>query len=35
MAVHSLSEWLTYSIEKNGKVQDMKCTVCAKYEEQI
>lgn len=26
---------LTYSIDKNGKVQDMKCTVCAKYEEQI
>ena len=35
MAVYSLSEWLTYSIHINGKVQDMKCTVCAKYEEQI
>ena len=35
MAVHSLSEWLTYSIDKNDKVQDMKCTVCAKYEEHI
>ena len=35
MAVHSLSDWLTYSIDKNGKVQDMKRTVCAKYEEQI
>ena len=35
MVVHFLSEWLTYSIDKSGKVQDMKCTVCAKYEEQI
>ena len=31
MAVHYLSEWLTYSIDKNGKVQGMKCTVCAKF----
>ena len=31
MAVHSLSEWLTYSIDKNGKVQGMECTVCAKF----
>ena len=35
MAIYSLSEWLTYSIHINGKVQDMKCTVCTKYEEQI
>ena len=35
MAVHPLSEWLTYSIDNNGKVQDMKWTVCVKYEEQI
>ena len=35
MAVHSLSEWLTYTIGKNGKVQGMKCIVCTKYEEQV
>ena len=35
MAVHPLSEWLTYSIDNNGKVQDKKWTVRVKYEEQI
>ena len=29
MAVHSLSEWITYRIDKNGKLHDMKHTVCA------
>ena len=35
MAIHSVSEWLTYNIDKNGKINDMKCTVCTDYEKEF
>ena len=35
MAIHSVSEWLMYNIDKNGKINDMKCTVCTDYEKEL
>ena len=35
MAIHSVSEWLTYNIDKNDKINDMKCTLCTDYEKEL
>ena len=35
LAIHSVAEWLTYDTDKDGKVKDMKCKFCTKYEEEI
>ena len=35
LASHSVSEWLTYDIDKDGKVKDMKCKFCITYENDI
>ena len=35
LASHSISEWLTYDIDKDGKVKDMKCKFCITYENDI
>ena len=32
LASHSISEWLTYDIDKDGKVKDMKCKFCITHE---
>ena len=35
MAIHLVSEWLTYNIGKNDKINDMKCTVCTDNEKEL